>query len=140
MSPNHPSFNGFLGLSELLQGLRVGVVFSELDQPGEEYPGALRSARSIQVGGQGTPNRPGQGLSLRLMGCHRGRSKGGIERARPRLFWPNPPALRSPPNSCKAWLTFAATCINGTGRAELSARWLSFRMPICSLRDTVTAH
>src|SRR5215469_1314015 len=82
MSPSHPSFNCFLGLSEQLEGLRIGVVFSELDQPSEKHPGALRSTGSIQVGCQATPNRPGQGLGLRLIGCHGGRGKGGIELAR----------------------------------------------------------
>jgi hypothetical protein len=85
MSPSHPAFNGFLGPSEQLQGLRIAVVFCELDQAGEECPGALRGTGSIQVGRQATPNRPGQGFSLRLMGCHGGRSKGRIEFARKTL-------------------------------------------------------
>ena len=79
MSPSHPSFNCFLGLSEQLQGIRIAIVFCELDQAGEEYPGALQSTGSIQVNRQATPNGPGQGLGLRLMGCHGGRGKGGIE-------------------------------------------------------------
>src|SRR5215469_15496487 len=82
MRPSHPSLNGLLGLTEQLQGLRTGVIFSELDQSGEKYPGALPGTGSIQVCRQATPNRPGQRFGLRLIGCHGGRGKGGIELAR----------------------------------------------------------